>query len=190
MLLLVISLAFGLPAQTSTWKPLQASPVKIDCTETAAGPYCRSTGVIGAPLETAVLTFEKLDQHVAQMGSISTIERLESDVLRIVMNYPYPIPDRDYVARFDHRVDPDGSHVFVWSPIQHARAPIDPDIVRLDRLDGEWRFKSEGDQTRVTYLWQADPGGRLPDANIFRKKAGQYAIDDMAKATGSQRISP
>lgn len=188
-MLLLLARAWALPPASATWSPLQASPVRIDCTEHQGAPYCRATGVIGAPLDVAVATFEQLDRHVDKMGSIVSVTRVAPDVLHVVMDYPWPIQDRDYVAQFAHRVEPDGSHVFAWTPTTHAGAP-EGGNVRLDRLDGEWRFAQDAAGTRVTYLWQADPGGSLPDVGTVRKKAGQYAIDDMAAATGSARLSP
>jgi hypothetical protein len=185
---LVVS-AWALPPATAAWSPLQAAPVRIDCTEHQGQPYCRSTGVIGAPLADAVAVFEQLDRHVDKMGSIVSVRRLEPDILHVVMDYPWPIQDRDYVARFAHNVEPDGTHVFAWTPTTHPGAPAGAHV-RLDRLDGEWRFAADPAGTRVTYLWQADPGGGLPDVGAVRKKAGQYAIDDMAAATGTKRLSP
>lgn len=189
-MLLFLSLAHAtLPAATASWSSLAASPVKIECTEVGGKPYCRSTGVIGAPVDSAKTTFEALDQHVSQMGSISAITRLEPDVLRIVMDYPFPFEDRDYVARFTHREEA-GAHVFGWVPVEHASAPVEEGIVRLGWLDGEWRFTPEGANTRVTYTWQADPGGNLPDVGAVRKKAGFLAVQDMAAACGTKVLSP
>ena len=118
---LVSTAAAAVPPDSAAWSSLQESPVKIVCTEVDAKPYCRSTGVIGAPVATARETFEKLDEHVAQMGAISHIERLEPDVLHVVMDYPFPLKDRDYVARFVHHTDPDGTEVFAWTPVSNLR---------------------------------------------------------------------
>ena len=139
---------------------------------------------------TATATFETLDQHQAQMGAISKIERLEPDVLHIVMDYPFPLKDRDYVARFAHRTEADGTEVFAWTPVVHANAPATSDAIRLTWLEGEWRFTPDGNRTRVTYVWQADPGGSIPDVGAVRKQAGTLAIKDMAKACGTSIVGP
>jgi hypothetical protein len=173
-----------------TWSPLQDSPVRVSCTEVDAKPYCQSTGVIGAPVAEAAATFAKLDEHVDKMGAISRIDRLEADVLHIVMDYPFPLKDRDYVARFTRRTEADGSEVFSWVPVTHAKAPATSDAIRLTWLDGEWRFTPEGEHTRVTYVWEADPGGSLPDVGAVRKQAGTLAIKDIANACGTKLLSP
>lgn len=187
--LLAVASFAAVPGASATWSPLTTSPTLIECTTSGGKPYCRSTAVIGVPVTTAVDVFARLDQHVDKMESITLVERLEPDVLHVVMDYPYPLSDRDYVAKFTRRTDADGSEVFAWAPVEHAGAPGDQSIIRLP-IDGEWRFKAEGNNTRVTYVWMADPGGNLPDANPVRKKAGYLAITDIANAAGTKILSP
>ena len=67
-----------------------------------------------------------------------------------------------------------------------AAAPDDGQTVRLSWMDGQWRFKDEGGNTRVTYIWQADPGGGIPDVGAVRKQAGYLAILDMANACNTR----
>ena len=189
-LLLATAEAYAeLPGATATWTPLAESPVAIDCTAWKGKPYCRSTGVITAPVSQAASVFAGLDQHVAKMGAISRIQRLEADVLHVVMEYPFPLTDRDYVARFSRRQE-GSAEVFSWVPVVHAGAPVSTDTIRLTWLDGEWRFAPEGTNTRVTYTWQADPGGNLPDVGAVRSKAGYLAVLDIANACGAQLVSP
>lgn len=179
----------AVPPDSSTWSALQTTPVKVECTTYQGKPYCRSTGVIATGVDTAVKAFEELDKHVSQMGSISAINRLETDTLHVVMDYPFPLDDRDYVAKFAHRTD-GGTHVFAWTPVTHAGAPETEGIVRLSWMDGEWRFAPDGSNTRVTYVWEADPGGNLPDVGAVRKKAGYLAVSDMASACGTKIVGP
>ena len=188
--LLTLTAFAALPSASSTWSPLSTSPTVIECTTANGKPYCRSTAVISAPVATAIDAFAHLDQHVDLMASIKSVTRLEPDVLHVVMDYPFPVSDRDYVAKFSRRTDPDGTEVFAWVPIAHAAAPVDPSVVRLTELDGEWRFQAEGGDTRVTYVWESDPGGNLPDANAVRKQAGKLAITDIANACGATILRP
>jgi hypothetical protein len=189
MMILLASAALALPPATANWTNLTTSPVKIDCTDDTGRKVCRSTGVIGVPVATAVATFAELDKHQAKMEKISRIVRLEADTLYVVMDYPGMLSDRSYVARFTRRTDADGTEVFAWVPVVHAGAP-DDGTVRLTWLEGEWRFKSEGSNTRVTYVWDADPGGNLPDASLVYKQAGRLAVQDMANACGTAIVSP
>lgn len=189
--MLILSAAFAaVPPDSADWRALQSSPVKIACTTAGGQPYCRSTGVIGVPVSQASDTFARLDQYVSKMGSISSVTRLAPDVLHVVMDYPFPLDDRDYVARFARTTQADGTVVFAWTPTTHDRAPEAAGVVRLSWLEGEWRFSPEGDNTRVTYVWQADPGGSLPDVGAVRKKAGTLAVTDIANACGTKILSP
>ena len=190
MLIFLPFAAAAVPSPGATWGSIQSSPTQIECTTVEGRPYCRSTGVIGAPVAQVASTFEHLDLYVSKMGAITRVERLETDVLHVVMDYPFPLDDRDYVARFAHRVDADGTHVFAWVPVVHPKAPPSSGVVRLDWLDGEWRFAPDGANTRVTYVWEADPGGNLPDVKAVRTKAGTLAIQDMANACETKVLSP
>lgn len=190
MFLLSFAALAALPGPSATWSLLQGTPVKIECTAVGSKPYCRSTGVIGVPVAKAASTFQNLDRFAARMGAIREVTRLESDVLHVIMDYPFPFDDRDYVARFAHRVESDGTEVFAWSPVEHAGAPPLEGVVRLTWLDGEWRFSPEGSNTRVTYIWEADPGGNLPDVKAVRAKAGSLAVQDMANACETRVVGP
>lgn len=187
---LTISAALAAPPSDAVWTTLQATPVRIECTTSGGQPYCRSTGVIGASRASAAQTFGTLDQHVAKMGAIRSVTRLEADVLHVVMDYPFPLSDRDYVARFVHRTEADGTEVYAWTPVVHSAAPPLDGVVRLSWLDGEWRFAAAGSNTRLTYLWQSNPGGSLPDVDAVRRKAGTLAVADMAAACGTSILSP
>ena len=182
--------ALAAPASNAVWTLLQETPVRIECTESGGQPYCRSTGVIGTSQASASQTFASLDQHVAKMGAIRSVTRIESDVLHVVMDYPFPLSDRDYVARFAHRTEADGTEVYAWTPVVHASAPPQEGVVRLSWLDGEWRFAAAGNDTRLTYLWQSNPGGNLPDVDAVRRKAGTLAVLDMAAACGTSIRTP
>jgi len=190
MIALLAAAALALPPANASWTSLTTSPVRIDCTDATGRKVCRSTGVIGVPVATAVATFAELDKHQAKMAKISRIVRLAPDTLYVVMDYPLLFSDRSYVAKFTRRTDADGSEVFGWVPVVHADAPADDGTVRLERLEGEWRFKAEGTNTRVTYVWDADPGPNIPDANPVYKQAGTLAVEDMANACGTKIVSP
>lgn len=187
---LLASAAFALPSSAASWSLLTQGAVRIECTTDAGHAYCRSTGVIDAPLATAVATFSELDRYQSQMKQIASIQRLAPDVLHVVMDFPFPITDRDYVARFQQRTEADGTVVFAWHPVVDPRAPDDGRTVRLTAFDGEWRFAADGAGTRVTYLWEANPGGSLPDVGVVRRQAGLAAVQDLANACGARIVSP
>jgi len=190
LLLALTSSAFALPTEGATWTSLAATPVQIACTTFEGRPYCRSTGVIGVPQAQATAIFAEFDKYVDRMGAITRVDRLEPDVLRVVMDYPFPFEDRDYVARFTRHTEADGTVVYAWKPVEHPKAPVESGVLRLTRLDGEWRFAAEGSNTRVTYVWEAEAGGNLPDVGAVRTQAGTLAIRDMASACGTKVVSP
>ncbi|HNC97292.1 MAG TPA: START domain-containing protein [Myxococcota bacterium] len=187
MLMLILN-GWAAPPATATWQVISESPVHIECAQGL--PWCRSSGLVGVDQATAVRTFEQLDRYVEKMGAISVVDRLEADVLHVVMDYPFPFSDRDYVARFTRRTEADGTEVFAWTSTDHPKAPVDPAIVRLSWSEGEWSFKPEGGHTRVGYLWQSNPGGGIPDVTAVYKQAGYLAIRDIATACGAEILKP
>lgn len=187
--MLLVPAALAMPPASASWSPLQSSPVKIECTTSGGSPYCRSTGVVGVGAARAAAVFRELDRYVSLMASISSVRRLEPDVLHVVMDYPFPFDDRDYVARFVASEE-SGAYVFRWTPVESSAAPPQEGVVRLSWLDGEWRFAPDGENTRVTYTWQSDPGGGLPDVGAVRRKAGSFAIQDIARACSASVIGP
>ena len=66
-----------------------------------------------------------------------------------------------------------------------ARATAEPTAV-----PGQTAPPPDGGRTRVTYVWQADPGGSIPDVGAVRKQAGTLAIKDLAKACGTSIVGP
>lgn len=189
-MLLFVHTLLAMPPATAQWATIQTSPVRIECALEGEKPYCRSTGVIGVPVQVASSTFAELDKHVSKMGAIVAVDRLATDTLHVVMDYPFPLDDRDYVARFTHRTEGDGTEVYGWVPVEHPGAPPADGVVRLSWLDGEWRFAPAGANTRVTYTWEADPGGNLPDVKAVRTKAGTLAVQDIANACSTKIVSP
>jgi len=102
--------------------------------------------------------------------------------MHITLDFPAPLADRDYVAKYVYTDEGDGLHTLRWSSVKHEDgAPVDG-VVRLGDYEGEWRLVAAEDSTWVTYLWHAHYGGALPSFALSqaRKKTAGEALKDIA----------
>jgi len=75
---------------------------------------------------------------------------------------PWPIDDRDYVARYSWRDAPD-AFVLEARGVSDAEPRPRAGIVRVESMRTVWRIEPEGSATAVRYVYEGSPGGVLPD---------------------------
>ncbi|MCA9493842.1 MAG: hypothetical protein KC621_28120 [Myxococcales bacterium] len=174
------------PASGASWNQLSGGDPRIECTTVGEVPWCRSTGLVDAPLDQVTDTLKNMAEHQALFDSIVRIDVLEPDTMHIVLDFPSPLSDRDYVAKYTLFTD-GADQVFHWESVVHEAAPEASGVVRLPDMAGEWRLSAQGDKTQVVYLWEADVRGNLPSftQNKARTIAGNKALEDIRKATGA-----
>lgn len=186
-LLTLPALATTFPGADAQWNKLSGGDPYIECTQVGDEPWCRSTGVVDAPLDKVTDTLRNMAAHQDLFDSIVRIDVLETDTMHIVLDFPSPLSDRDYVAKYTHLQD-GATEVFRWESVVHAGAAEESGVVRLPRMAGEWRLTATDDgKTSVTYLWEADVLGNLPSftQNKARTIAGSKALEDIRKATAA-----
>ena len=178
---------FALPGPQAAWDVLTKGPTLTECTESSGAVYCRSTAVFDAKVDVLAQTITTMASQADKFDSIIAVNTLEPDVLHVVMDFPAPLADRDYVARFKRVDRDDGGLTLVWTPVIHDKAPPTDSIVRLEGYEGSWSLTPISEtQTRVEYLWLGTYGGALPSfaLNTARKKTAVEAMKDLSKASG------
>jgi len=187
-----VSVALALPGPDVTFEQLTDKPVPIACARTApGGPWCRSTGIIEAPVERVADALEHMSENAALFENIVSIEVLAPDTLHVVLDYPFPLTDRDYVAKYTRTIEGDVRR-YRWVPVTNAAAPPTDEHVRLPKFEGEWVLTPHPRGTRVTYLWQGEIEGSLPTAayETAWKKAGHEALKDLAHTRNAVLSAP
>ena len=182
----ILLTALTLPGPTAEWSTLTKSPSHVECTK-AEPVFCRSTAVFQATQATLTATLGDMPKHKDGFESIVELHELEPNLLHVVMDFPSPLADRDYVARYTQSQGSDGATVISWAPVTHPSAPQTEERVRLNEFSGSWTLAGQPDGTTVvTYLWHASYGGSLPSwaLNTARKKTGAEALKDLANAAG------
>lgn len=194
MTALGIALAFapalaGPPGNDAAWEELRNDVVKVECTEVESVPWCRSTGLVGAPIDSVSASLRDMAAHQDKFEAVSSIRVLEPGLLHITLDYPALLSDRDYVARYAFRTEGD-RQIYSWTAAKHADAPPVKGVVRLPDFAGSWTLEPSGVNTRVTYTWHGD--SRLPQMFWHQawKKAGHEALKDLALANGTKLLSP
>lgn len=183
----VLLVSLALPGPDAAWETLQKSPVHVECTESAGAPFCRSTAIFQADAKLLFDTLNEMPDHVEKFESILEVNRVSADTMHVVMDFPWPLADRDYVAKYTPRELDGGGFVLEWTAATNAAAPVTDGRVRLEDFAGSWTITPKGDgSSEVVYLWHALYGGALPDQalNTARKKTGQESLKDLAGAAG------
>jgi hypothetical protein len=189
LLLLPAALALAVPPPDAAWAPLHDGPVTIVCVTAADGPWCRASATVTAPPATLAELLASYDRHTEVFHSVSELVELAPGLLHIVLDYPSPLADRDYVASFT-RVDEADHTVFRWQAATHPSAPPVDGRVRLEHTAGEWRLSPAGAHTQVEYVWQADIGASMPAwiQARARKMTGEMVLGDLAKGAGASLL--
>ena len=184
---LLFSTALALPGPDSRWEPLQTDGSKVECTQTAGEPWCRSTAVVHAPIAQVAEALEDMAGQQDHFDSVRSIRVLAPDTMHVVLDYPGALADRDYVARYT-RMSEGSARIYRWEPVEHPEAPPTADVVRLPRFGGEWRLEPHAEGTRVTFTWQAEVAGSFPSwaVGIARRRVGHEALADLARARNAE----
>ena len=186
MIFLLLPAALALPPEGTAWELLQDKPVRVECATVAGEPWCRSFGLIGAPVDQVGSALKDMRHSADLFQSVLSIDVLPNDVLHITLDYPAPLADRDYVARYSAREE-GAARIFTWVPATDPGAPETDAAVRLPAFAGEWRLEPREGGTWVRYTWQAQINGKFPawGYNIAWKRAGFEALRDLARTRGA-----
>jgi hypothetical protein len=149
--------AFAIPDESTQWTDvLQSANPRIECATVGTEPWCRSIGLVALPIEKVAATLENMAAHQELFESIVSIRVLTPDTMHITLDYPFPLWDRDYVAKYTRSND-----------------------------GGVWRYRWEGCRAtaadgrgvEVGAQRRADPGD-LPVASGGDRRAGGCRSED------------
>ena len=105
------------------------------------------------------------------------LERLSQDIIvvRFVIDAPFPIKDRDSVNRVS--VQQTDEHIKVTLESAPTFIPHNNKQIRMTVSSGRWTLEKEGNQTRVTIEYHADP--EIPVPSWLSKR---YVVQGPAKS--------
>ncbi len=158
--------AAPVPEGLGDWSILSDDEIWVGCTKVGGQDWCRATSELDVSIDQLSALLHDIPRYPQIFDRVSQAAELESGLVHVVLNMPFPLADRDYVARFtEHHSD--GEKVFRWVADDAAAPPADK-VVRLVNSAGQWRLVDEGGATRVEYTWNGDLGGDVPSWALER----------------------
>ena len=101
----------------------------------------------------------------------------------MVLDFPFPLKDRDVVIKGKMTKNADGSISIKNNAVQN-NYPEQPDIIRLTKYAGDWTFqKLANNKVKVTTTGYADPAGAIPLSfvNMFVQQQPYQMLMKMKK---------
>jgi hypothetical protein len=95
---------------------------------------------------------------------------------------PWPINNRDFIARLKVSQDPNTRVVTIDGPTMPDYVPVKKDIIRVKASEGKWTIAPTGKgHIRVEYTLRTDPGGDLPAwlFNLFVTKGPVESFENL-----------
>ena len=112
-----------------------------------------------------ILYVNRADQWVPYMGKVEMLSQDEKKgefTLYMVLDFQFPLKDRDVVVKGKMSKAANGV-VTIKNTAISGNYPIQPDVVRLTRYEGDWTFqKVANNKVKVTTSGYADPAGAIP----------------------------
>ena len=149
------------------------------------------------PLEKAVslvLDVENAVKWVPYMGSVKILSRDDKKgefTLYMVLDFPFPLKDRDLVVQGKMRKDAQGIISIQNKAIQKGY-PLNPNYVRLTDYEGDWTFQRLGNKkVKVSTYGYANPEGSIPLSfvNMFVQQQPYQMLQKMKVELGKPQVS-
>ncbi len=150
LLLVAVTALGGVALAEST--PL---PIEVEVVGDVAAPF--------AAVREVLLDFERFPRWFPATDEFRVLERPAADTARVygVQALPWPVGDRDYVVVY-RWWEEDGEFVLRATSEVGAVPPSPVGVVRVERMQTEWRIAAVPGGTAVSYRYEGDTGGRLP----------------------------
>ncbi|MCH7295319.1 START domain-containing protein [Acinetobacter higginsii] len=184
--------SFAVTAATDTAKlSLHRNNIKVWTYQTENNPIIqyKAETTFDVPLERAVavvLDVERTPQWVPYVGKAQMLSRDDKKgefTLYMVLDFPFPLKDRDVVIKGKMTKNADGSISIKNNAIQN-NYPEQPDVVRLSKYAGDWTFQRlANNKVKVTTSGYADPAGAIPLSfvNMFVQQQPYQMLMKMKK---------
>ena len=141
--------------------------VRVETASIGGSPFLafRAETVIDATKEAVLVALndhESYTEWYFNCKATDLIERHEDEsaLVRVTINAPFPLADRDAVNWVTVERKPAGTLVSLQS--QPGRVDEVKGVVRMQVASGGWWLQNEGNATRVIHFYHADPKAKAP----------------------------
>tara|TARA_B100001250_G_C19807722_1_gene794158 strand:+ start:2393 stop:2998 length:606 start_codon:yes stop_codon:yes gene_type:complete len=150
------------------WENLQSSAISISWRTYDNFPISRAETVLNHSIDKISMTIQDLDHYPDIFDRVTKTNRLETDVVQIVLDMPFPFDGRDYIVKYNIE-NLDGRWIFVFTAVDHPKGTLGSDHVRLPNAAGIWILTAlEPNKTKVLYAWNGELLGNFPDFGLTR----------------------
>ena len=168
--IITLSISFGLDLksinQLNDWVILQEEPVKVDWLSFKGYPISRAEKLIEHNLNEIAEIIEDIDQYPTVFKRVTETKRLDSNIVHVMLDMPFPFSGRDYVIKYSSEKD-GNIWKFSFYAVDHPKGTLKPGVVRLDNAAGIWILKGlPNNKTMVTYAWHGELLGNFPDFGL------------------------
>ena len=169
-LIIPLSFSFGLDLksinQLNDWVILQEKPVKVDWLSFKGYPISRAEKLIEHNLNEIAEIIEDIEQYPTVFKRVTKTKRLDSNIVHVMLDMPFPFSGRDYVIKYSSERD-ENIWKFSFYAVDHPEGILKPGVVRLDNAAGIWILKGlPNNKTMVTYAWHGELLGNFPDFGL------------------------
>ena len=150
------------------WENLQTGAVSITWCTYDDFPISRAETVLNHSIDKISKAIQDLDHYPDIFDRVTKINRLETDVIQIVLDMPFPFDGRDYIVKYN--IENLGDRwVFVFTAVDHPKGTLYSDHVRLPNAAGIWILTAlEPNKTKVIYAWNGELLGNFPNFGLTR----------------------
>lgn len=106
----------------------------------------------------------KYEEWVYSTEKSVVIEEEGTDLIYYnIMDFPWPMDDRDLVMRTDLKQNPETKVITSNSTAVPEKVPYDEDMVRVEMTETQWIVTPLGNnKAKIDYTLISDPGGSIP----------------------------
>jgi len=124
--------------------------------------WCFSMSTFNTKMDDLLDIIEDVDNYYKTFDSIRQSTRDENDIVHIMVDYPMPLSDRDYVVKFDKILEP-YEIIYRFHSSTPFIVPENENYIRLNNAAGEWRLRDMNNgKILVTYTWNGELKGSAP----------------------------
>lgn len=124
--------------------------------------------ILDGSLSAVVSVLKDVEGYNRWIYKCSQAERLEaphntSSLYYCLIDFPWPMDDRDFIARSKLRQDPATKHVFIDVRGEPKRLKEKEGVVRISRMEYQYELiPLPNGKVKMIYQLHSDPGGSLP----------------------------